>query len=185
MSWTIITGGQTGVDRGGQLGAIQCSLALGGWAPRGWRDERDTIPEELRGDMREAEDPSYPHRTRLNVGVADLLLCVVPNELRPTDSPGTTQTLELATSRRRYLPVLVTDGSSPEVVRTWLRSSAVLVQRVLPRDTLVTPWSGIRLMVAGPRASRWPGGQEVTTALLHSIFHRVDRTNSRQLELPL
>ena len=38
----IVSGGQTGADRGGLEAAIHLGLDWGGWAPKGWRAEDGT-----------------------------------------------------------------------------------------------------------------------------------------------
>ncbi|MBR5549307.1 MAG: hypothetical protein IKU71_06215 [Kiritimatiellae bacterium] len=40
----IVSGGQTGVDRGALQAAMDLGLDWGGWAPKGWRAENGTIP---------------------------------------------------------------------------------------------------------------------------------------------
>ncbi|MBO7684653.1 MAG: hypothetical protein J6T51_08020 [Kiritimatiellae bacterium] len=40
----IVSGGQTGVDRGALQAAMDLGLPWGGWAPKGWRAENGTIP---------------------------------------------------------------------------------------------------------------------------------------------
>ena len=40
----IVSGGQTGVDRGALEAAVALGLDFGGWAPHGWIAEDGTIP---------------------------------------------------------------------------------------------------------------------------------------------
>ena len=40
----IVSGGQTGVDRGALQAAMALGLDWGGWAPKGWRAENGPIP---------------------------------------------------------------------------------------------------------------------------------------------
>ena len=63
----IVSGGQTGVDRGGLQAAIDLGLDWGGWAPKGWRAENGTIPPLYREKMREHASANYLGRTRRNV----------------------------------------------------------------------------------------------------------------------
>ena len=46
MITKIISGGQTGADRGGLNAAIHCDLPHGGWCPRGRKAEDGIIPHE-------------------------------------------------------------------------------------------------------------------------------------------
>ena len=63
----IVSGGQTGVDRGGLQAATDLGLAWGGWAPKGWRAEDGAIPPLYRVNMQEHASANYLGRTRRNV----------------------------------------------------------------------------------------------------------------------
>jgi hypothetical protein len=65
----IISGGQTGADRGGLDAAIELGIPHGGWCPRGRRAEDGAIP--ARYLLRETNRPGYPERTERNVLAAD------------------------------------------------------------------------------------------------------------------
>ena len=71
---TIVSGGQTGVDRGAMDAAIKLGLDYGGWAPKGYRAEDGTIPAIYASRMRESTSPEYGMRTRLNVQDSDATL---------------------------------------------------------------------------------------------------------------
>lgn len=63
----IISGGQTGVDRGALEAAEYLGLDRGGFAPRGWRAEDGVIPERYRQGMSQSASADYEVRTRANV----------------------------------------------------------------------------------------------------------------------
>jgi hypothetical protein len=65
----IISGGQTGADRGGLDAAIALGIPHGGWCPRGRRAEDGTIP--LTYSLRPTASAAYAVRTRRNVRAAD------------------------------------------------------------------------------------------------------------------
>lgn len=65
----IISGGQTGADRGGLDAALDLGLPLDGWCPQGRRAEDGAIPD--RYPLRETRTAAYRERTRLNVKWAD------------------------------------------------------------------------------------------------------------------
>ncbi len=46
MITKLISGGQTGADRGGLDAAIHCGLPHGGWCPKGRKAEDGVIPVE-------------------------------------------------------------------------------------------------------------------------------------------
>lgn len=65
----IISGGQTGADRGGLDAALHLGLERGGWCPKGRRAEDGVIPESY--PLSEHESSDYPPRTYANVKESD------------------------------------------------------------------------------------------------------------------
>ena len=131
----IISGGQTGVDRGALDAAISLDIPHGGWCPRGRLAEDGSIPDRYR--LRETDSAEYGVRTEQNVldGDATLILCRGP--LRG----GTELTLRLARQHGRPHRVVDLDGETDAVeVRRWLAERQVEI-----------------LNVAGPRESQSPG----------------------------
>ncbi len=61
----IISGGQTGADRGGLDAAIQLDFPHGGWCPKGRYAEDGMIPEKY--NQEELYSRFYAHRTEQNV----------------------------------------------------------------------------------------------------------------------
>ena len=72
-TWTIISGGQTGVDRAALDVARALGLPYGGFIPKGRRTEDGTLPDEYVG-MTETESSIFAVRTRENVACADATL---------------------------------------------------------------------------------------------------------------
>ena len=68
----IISGGQTGADRGGLKAGIALGLVIGGWCPKGRRAEDGPIPEEY--PLKETSSSDYPKRTELNIKESDATL---------------------------------------------------------------------------------------------------------------
>jgi len=131
----IVSGGQTGVDRGALDAAMALGIAHGGWCPRGRLAEDGRISD--RYELSETDSPKYAVRTQRNVLDSDatLILC----RGRPTG--GTELTLRLAQQHGK--PHLVVDLDDPPKfaeVRRWLEDEQVAV-----------------LNVAGPRESQSPG----------------------------
>jgi hypothetical protein len=131
----IVSGGQSGVDRGALDAAIQLDIPHGGWCPRGRLAEDGTIPERYR--LQETKSPKYHHRTRKNVLDGDATLILHRGPL----SGGTGLTRKFA--ERHGKPLLLVDLSDdPQVapVRAWLAEHSVAT-----------------LNIAGPRESSAPG----------------------------
>jgi hypothetical protein len=73
----IISGGQTGVDRGALRAAAHLGFDRGGFAPLGWKAEDGKIPAWYRDGMTEMKSADYSVRTRANVegSGGTLILC--------------------------------------------------------------------------------------------------------------
>jgi hypothetical protein len=65
----IVSGGQTGADRGGLDAAIELGIPHGGWCPKGRLAEDGLISKYY--DLKETKESGYPTRTRLNVQESD------------------------------------------------------------------------------------------------------------------
>ncbi len=147
-AFKVVSGGQTGVDRGALEAAMESGLETGGWCPRGRLAEDGRIPE--RYAVLEFDSGRYEARTEQNVidSGATLVLC------RQQVSGGTQYTCEMAEHHGR--PCLVVDPDAPDSIsatRDWLK-------RTLP-DTL---------NVAGPRESKDAGIQELARKWLIRLF---------------
>ncbi len=119
----IISGGQTGADRGGLDAAGKLGIPRGGWCPRGRRAEDGKVPPEY--PLEETESASYRERTERNVLWADAT--VVFTEGPPTG--GSALALNLAGARGK--PALhvdlsgVGDAEAAKQVREWVARQGV------------------------------------------------------------
>jgi hypothetical protein len=147
----IVSGGQTGVDRGALDFAIGRGIEHGGWVPKGRRAEDGPLPPAYQ--MRETETWRYTERTRRNVLDSDGTLIVREGRL----SGGTALTKILAV--RAGKPLLVIDIS-----RTAVEDAINAIRRWIEENTISA------LNVAGPRESQRPGIYGRTRALLELVF---------------
>lgn len=145
----IISGGQTGVDRGALDAAISRGIEHGGWCPSGRRAEDGPIPG--RYHLKEHWSSSYPPRTALNVKDADATLLLI---LGKHVSVGSRLTARLA--RDHKSPWRAINLESPQAVQQtleWLRETAPAI-----------------LNVAGPRESKFRGIQRTTSAFMRMVI---------------
>ncbi len=97
----IVSGGQTGADRGGLDAAIELNISYGGWCPKGRKAEDGIIPEKY--NMQELDSYEYIKRTEKNVidSTATVIFCYGAPE------GGSLKTVEFA---ELYLkPYLIVD----------------------------------------------------------------------------
>src|SRR5574340_1479478 len=144
----IVSGGQTGVDRGALDAAMAVGVAHGGWCARGRLAEDGRIPDSYQ--LVETESPEYAVRTERNVLQSDATLSLHRGRL----SGGTELTWRLAQAHAR--PCMRVDwdhGPSPEDVRCWIETQRVGV-----------------LNVAGPRESQSPGIGAMATEFLQQVL---------------
>jgi hypothetical protein len=144
----IVSGGQTGVDRGGLEAAIEAGLAHGGWCPRGRRAEDGAVPDRYKLTETWARD--YAVRTERNVLDADGTLVLTIGA--PRD--GTALTCRIAREYARPCRIVDLDRPlPPDDVRAW-----ILEHRIRT------------LNVAGPRESSHPGVQRRALDYLRQVL---------------
>lgn len=156
----IISGGQTGVDIAAIDEAIALGLDWGGWVPKGRPQERGSVIPASYDRFVEHSSRDWLSRTRANVDDAAATLVLVSNKQYDRDGVlvgGSGRTLAYASG---WKPARAKDveefiPSEVEEVQDWLRR-------------IKEP--GCVLNVAGPRASKWPGGYDATRAFLRAVL---------------
>lgn len=149
----IISGGQTGADRGGLEAGLKLGLPIGGWCPKGRRAEDGRIPDKY--PMREDSSPAYPPRTLANVLEADATVVFYTGDELERGSKLTTS---LCVQNRKSccplrLDLFTDDEAAFKVIRPWL------VELHRQRGPFV-------LNVAGNRESISPGIQKRTERII-------------------
>jgi len=189
----VISGGQTGVDRGALDAALALQVECGGWCPAGRLAEDGTIPE--RYPVMELAYAGYAERTARNVADSDGTLVISKGE----PIGGTRETVDRCIEMGK--PYLLIDSercSMEEAAALAVQFVRGLSSRAQARDltqhdnaTGRSRGSSVRaglalsarlgmttiLNVAGPRASQWPEGHKTARQIVSGILRRlVDRT---------
>jgi len=133
----IVSGGQTGADRGGLDAAISLGLNHGGYVPAGRGAEDGRVPDCY--EMIECSSSKYPDRTRLNVELGQATVIFYRGEM----SRGSMLTLGIADHLGKPLMTVNLECSVSTMLREFLDVTNVEV-----------------LNVAGTRESRAPGIQK-------------------------
>ncbi|HEX9685163.1 MAG TPA: putative molybdenum carrier protein [Burkholderiales bacterium] len=147
----IISGGQTGVDRGALDAALEAAFPCGGWAPGDRAAEDGRI--HARYPLQELAGAGYEERTLQNA----------------LDSDGTailhSGTLEGGT--RQTLLNCIEHGKPFELVdaaRIGPREAASRISAFIERHRVSV------LNVAGPRASKWPEGHRYAHSTVQHLL---------------
>ncbi|WP_321276902.1 putative molybdenum carrier protein [Thiomicrorhabdus indica] len=134
MIQKVVSGGQTGVDRAALDWALNHSINIGGFCPKGRLAENGIIPEIY--PLIELDSPEYTVRTRANVENSDGTLIFFKSKL----NGGTKNTLAYCEAiKKPYLAVELSTSENEFKMQfnTWLSQENIQV-----------------LNIAGPRASK-------------------------------
>lgn len=141
MITKIISGGQTGADRGGLDAAIALDIPHGGWCPKDRRSESGPIP--LVYDLTETKVSDYTDRTEKNILGSDGTIVFTNGSL----TRGSSSTINLAQTHRK--PCLYIDFSTTDHLtaltkcKDWIHKHNIAI-----------------INIAGSRESSSPGLQE-------------------------
>ena len=189
----VVSGGQTGVDRGALDAALDLGIECGGWCPAGRLAEDGTIPEGY--PVVELANAGYGERTARNVADSDGTLIISNAGL----IGGTRETFERCVEMQK--PYLVIDCKVvpiDQAIDLAVRFISHLSSRANARDLTkcgtaiehsrdssvraepalsARPGMTTILNVAGPRASQWPEGYALTYHVMAAILRRISGQN--------
>ena len=152
----IVSGGQTGVDRGAIAAALERGFPYGGLIPKGRRAEDGIVPLAF-ADMEESTRKDYLYRTEWNVVHSDATLILnFGREL----SGGTKRTEDFCTKHGR--PCWVEDLNHINETDRGLEFLYWLEAEFDMKPVV--------LNVAGPRESKSPGIQAATKAFVARLL---------------
>jgi len=148
----IVSGGQTGVDRGALDAAIKLMIPHGGWVPQGRLTESGPLPPEYQ--MKETRSTNYTERTEKNVLDADGTLIISRGPL----TGGSEYTRQMAVKHNRL----------------WLHIDLKKIP-AFQAAVAINDWiskKGIEILnVAGPRASNDPKIYKDTLSIIESAYY--------------
>jgi len=147
----IISGGQTGVDRGALDIALKRGIDSGGWCPPGRLDEFGRIPGQY--PLRELEGGGFTERTLQNVKDSDGTVVIYAGKL----SGGTEQTVcfcrELGQPHQLIDASKISTEEAARSIADFVRKHKIDI-----------------LNVAGPRQSEWPEGYDYAFGALETFL---------------
>lgn len=158
----IISGGQTGADRGALDAAISAGVDHGGYCPAGRRSEDGCIPD--RYDLIETSSSGYEERTRRNVAMADVTLIITSGEM----TPGSKLTLAIVeTMDKPHINIDLTaddlkGGRGLKTIINVVRSYIIVKSENISRPIIIN--------VAGSRESKCPGIQKTTELIMFNVI---------------
>ncbi len=147
----IISGGQTGSDRGALMAALDRGIPCGGWCPADRQDERGVIPAIFPVRPLAGADPAK--RTVRNALESDAT-CIV--RFRELDEGSK---LAAAACRRENKPYLYLDAHELEV-----EEAAQELRRFVREHQITT------LNISGPRASGHPAAESWTRRVVRTFL---------------
>ncbi|MGM0516450.1 MAG: putative molybdenum carrier protein [Pseudomonadota bacterium] len=150
----IISGGQTGADRGALDAALARGFPCGGWCPPDRRSEDGEIP--ARYPVEPMASGGYRRRTIRNLKDADGTAIFYREEI----TGGTELTLAQCIRHRRPYRLIDLSEVTPE-------RAVVILQRFVERHDLRV------LNVAGPRASGAPGIRDEVEEAVGGLLDQV------------
>lgn len=156
----VVSGGQSGADRGGLDAAIKLRILHGGWCPRGRKAEDGEIPKRYR--LQETQSTHGDTRTERNVIASDCTVVFTVGE------PHGGSRNAIASAKRHGKPwlhldlELLTDDAAAAELRQWLDSRP----GALAGDLFNPAPEAVVLNVAGSRESRAPGIQKRVKAIV-------------------
>lgn len=149
----VISGGQTGADRGGLDAAIALGIEHGGWCPKGRIAEDGRIP--VKYQLQEMPTASYNERTKANVIDSEITLIFYQGVL----NGGSRYTKDCCLKYNKDKIIL-----NLKDYEGWTyRKIADIIIPALEKQFLI-------INVAGNRESKAPGIHEAVKQIMHFVL---------------
>ncbi|HEY5936058.1 MAG TPA: putative molybdenum carrier protein [Kofleriaceae bacterium] len=151
----ILHSGQTGVERGAHFAAIARGITVAGFMPLDARDELGPIPPEVAESLTSCFDRGPRPSVRANIALASGVLLVVPNAAAPHRFTAMDAVMQWIRTAR--VPSLIADATmNVDTAARWAAS--------LPETC-----GSVRILVTGPRGTRWTDGESVGRRLVAAL----------------
>lgn len=151
----IIHSGQSGVERGAHRAAAAVGLSISGFMPLDKRDELGPVPPDIADQLTPCFDRGPRPAVRANVSIASGVLLVVPHASRAEKFTAMAAVLQAVRSAR--VPLMTVDPQTNlDDIVWWVKQ--------LPETSGST-----RLLVTGPRGTRWTEGEAVARRIVSAV----------------
>ncbi len=145
---SIISGGQSGVDRSALDFAIRNNIPHSGWCPKNRWAEDGKIPDKY--NLQETPEPAPIHRTRKNITVADGTLIIFDKKM----DQGTLDTLKFCVETDKlFLIINLSEEIDRKAFTDWLANGNIKL-----------------LNIAGSRESSSPGIYKKSLSVLEKLL---------------
>jgi hypothetical protein len=151
----IVHSGQTGVERGAHRAAVAAQLSVAGFMQVDARDELGPVPGDIATHLTPCFERGPRAAVRANVALASGVLLVVPDR-RHVDKFTAMRAIMTAVRGVRTKVFIADPTIDTEEVTTWARG--------LPETS-----GSVRILVTGPRGTRWGDGEAVARRLVTAI----------------
>ena len=164
----VISGAQTGVDIAGLKAAKKVGFEIGGYVPKGYKQELGKkVPEEFRPVLKEIDTGNYIKdlvtRTIKNLSEADLTL-IFTRGREMSESKGTRRTIkELEKLNKPYKIIDLLEPPDPRELARFMAKSNVRV-----------------VNIAGHRESKAKGIEKATTDFLTKVFEEFRKMPTKE-----
>jgi hypothetical protein len=150
----VVHSGQTGVERGVHRAAVALGLSIAGFSSLEQRDEFGKLPDSIASALSPCVRRGVRSPIMANLEIASGLIIVVPDAHLAARTPGVSAILTHA--RRCSVPYRIVDGRSDfDDIAAWAEQLSTADE--------------VRLMVTGPRETRWPQGEGAGWRLLTTM----------------